>query len=230
MSLLGPNLSSALDRELSDLAQQLSPNERAELMGALDHITRATSETTKPVRRLTDPRVPKMARAAICAITPFGFDGSWLAPHQRPWAATDKYEAVVKAGTATALFAASSPALDELPRYRTELLHNVLWLMTAAPSGKYATRYRTRGAVDDPDASLRHEHVFTRKSVAEALLKATADDIEAILRDRAVACTVTAAEHDRLKPFDETHQGWERYREAGVVVLDMLTGGQVDLS
>lgn len=224
MALLAPRLTPALDRALGNLTQTLSPSDRAELRAALDHIARALEGDPKPVAALKDPRVPRKARAAICAITPFGFAGPWLASHQRPWTAADTYEDVVRAATATALHAKGSPELDGVPRYRIELLHNVLWLMTVAPSGKYTTRFRSEGAVADPHASLRHEHVFTRQRLVADLLAARPDGVESLLRSRAVGCAVTDAEHKRLTPFDKTHDGWDRYTAAGIVVLDMSTG------
>jgi hypothetical protein len=40
---------------------------------------------------------------------------------------------------------------------------------------------------------------------------------------------VTKAEHQRLKPFDATHEGWARYIAAAVAVIDTSTGNQADL-
>lgn len=224
MTILAPHLAPRLDRELAALAQGLPVDDRMELLAALDHIARSLGDDPKPVSRLTDPRIPRKARQAICAVTPFGTDASWLATHQKRWAEPEKYEAVIKAATATAIYAARSPALDDLPRYRVELLHNVIWLVTVAPSGKFATRYRSRGAVADPYAALRHEHVYTRRALVEDLLDASPEDVEQILRSRAIGCTLTKAEHDLITPFDNTEKGWTRYAKAGVVVIDMLTG------
>ena len=47
--------------------------------------------------------------------------------------------------------------------------------------------------------------------------------MEAVLRS-VVSCVVTPAEHERLGRFDETHEGWDRYRAARVDVYDMATG------
>lgn len=225
--MAAPLLTPPLKQRLDALAQTLSFDDRAKLLAALDHIARVTKGDTKPIARLTDPRVPMKARQAVCAVTPFGFDAPWLAAHQKPWAENEKYDHVLKAATATAIHAITSPAMDDLPRYRTELLHNVIWLMTVAPYGKYTVRYRSRGVLIDSHATLVHEHVFTRKSLADELLAAKPGQIEDVLRTRAVACIVTAEEHNRLKPFDQTHQGWERYREAGIEVIDMLNGSKV---
>ena len=98
------------------------------------------------------------------------------------------------------------------------------------PGGKYTTRYRTQGTVSDPYATLRHEHVFTGKRLAAELLAASPDDIEHILRTRAIGCTVTQSEHLLLSRFDSTLEGWARYDAAGVKVLDMSTGQVHDTS
>jgi hypothetical protein len=106
----------------------------------------------------------------------------------------------------------------------------VLWLVTTGTAAsKYATRFRSQAALATPDVrELRHEHVYTRRSLVAQML-ADPDSIEDVIRNKAVACTVTKAEHDLLTPFDRTHEGWARYLAAGVVVLDMATGEPVDL-
>jgi hypothetical protein len=56
--------------------------------------------------------------------------------------------------------------------------------------------------------------------IDELLEAASEDAIEGILAC-AVGCTVTLDEHSRLHCFDDEY-GWERYRKAGIVVLDTL--------
>jgi hypothetical protein len=56
----------------------------------------------------------------------------------------------------------------------------------------------------------------------EALLQAKSEDVDEILRN-AVGCTVTKEEHTLLEQFKHL-DGWERYRQAGMVVIDMETG------
>jgi hypothetical protein len=62
-----------------------------------------------------------------------------------------------------------------------------------------------------------------------ALLEAVGNpkEIERIL-DKAVACTVTKAEHDRLGRIKD-HDGWARYRLAGIDVVDTQTGELLNL-
>ena len=47
------------------------------------------------------------------------------------------------------------------------------------------------------------------------------DKVDDILRE-AVACTITIEEHKRLSRFNAEY-GWERYRKAGVIVIDTQT-------
>jgi hypothetical protein len=146
--------------------------------------------------------------------------------HQQYWGPPPNEEQVFVAAIATAHFAVTSPELFDA--YRRELLDNVLWLVTVAPSGKYTTRFRSRAAVVDPHAELRHEHVYTRRSLIRRML----DDpscIGTVIREQAIGCVVTKAEHRQLSRFDKSHEGWERYRAAGIDVLDMAAGdfGQI---
>lgn len=99
----------------------------------------------------------------------------------------------------------------------------VLWLATEH-EGKYKTRFRSEAAIAIKDKKLlRHDHVIQRRVIAEKLLSAkTEDDIEAIMEE-VVGCTVTKAEHDLLGQFDHL-TGFQRYKEANIVVIDTKTG------
>jgi hypothetical protein len=115
--------------------------------------------------------------------------------------------------------------LDVCPPHKRELLNICLWKLTEArPSSKYALRYRTHAALHG--GALRHEHVHQRKHLVAALL-AGKEAVEAILA-RAVACTVTRAEHRRLDAHEDC-DGWERYRRAGLRVIDTQAGRELDL-
>jgi hypothetical protein len=67
---------------------------------------------------------------------------------------------------------------------------------------------------------LRHEHVVPRAKLVAEMLDHP-DRIDELTR-KAVACIVTPAEHDLLKPFD-SHDGWDRYLAAFIDVYDMAT-------
>jgi hypothetical protein len=127
---------------------------------------------------------------------------------------------------------------DIHPQLRDRVLKEVLWSATKVPR-KYATRYRSVAALELQRKGKRvgewvglvaHEHVWTRATCRIRLLSAPdATAIEAII-SALQGCVVTKAEHQRLKPFDATHQGWARYIAAGVPIIDTSTGNQADLS
>lgn len=113
---------------------------------------------------------------------------------------------------------------DALLTHYRQLLNVLLWKITESESPKHKTRFQSQGALDCRDkAKLRHEHVFPRKVMITELLKAAPQEIDDILK-KAIGCTVTAKEHNRLSNKQE---GWKRYRKAGVVVIDTQTGKRV---
>jgi len=117
-------------------------------------------------------------------------------------------------------------ALEICLRHKRELLSVCVWKLTEArPASKYALRYRTPDALTG-EGALGHEHVHQRARLVAALL-AGEEPIETIVA-RAVACTVTRAEHGRLDRYKDC-DGWERYRRAGLRVIDTLAGCELDL-
>lgn len=107
-----------------------------------------------------------------------------------------------------------------LPEHIRSLIDTLLWRITEA-DGKYNTRYKTRGAINCTDKNqLRHEHVYQKARMIEALINADPDAVDTILDD-AIGCTVTNEEHRHLNEFD-CEYGWERYRKAGLEVIDMI--------
>lgn len=112
---------------------------------------------------------------------------------------------------------------DILEKHVRDLLGTLLWKLTEA-DGKYKTRYQSSGSLACKDKSqLRHDHVYPRSKMIDALLTAKLEELDGILRS-AVGCTVTLDEHLRLSQFDEEHAGWDRYRKAMVRVKDNETG------
>jgi hypothetical protein len=106
------------------------------------------------------------------------------------------------------------------------LVSGTIWLITEA-RGKYKTRYRSRAAIDDKSAKKQHEHVFTRRELTSRLL-AEPDKAREILQS-AIACVVTMEEHRRLTAEDRRNpslRGWERYKAAGIEVVDTDGGGK----
>jgi hypothetical protein len=118
---------------------------------------------------------------------------------------------------------------DLYPPHRREFIKLALWKVTEAEAGKYTTRYRSRGSLE-PGAILQHDHVFERAKLASALI-AEPDRLDELL-DKAVACTVTKDEHQRLTSVSRhmPHlDGWARYRAAGISVIDESTGEELAL-
>jgi hypothetical protein len=126
--------------------------------------------------------------------------------------------------SAVALAKVLLPAKDDqtiLRDHLRELLHALLWKTTEAEckskNYKYETRYQSQDALKfRQKGNLRHEHVFPCAKMIDALL-AQPERAEEIL-ETAVGCTVTIAEHLRLRSDED---GWKRYRKAGIVVMDI---------
>lgn len=115
---------------------------------------------------------------------------------------------------------------EVLSSHSRELLDVLLWKITEAESHKHKTRFKSEGALGCSEkARLRHEHVFQRSRMIAALEKAAPHEVDDILK-KAIGCTVTVEEHTRLSKFEKEY-GWERYRKAGIVVIDTQTGERV---
>ena len=102
-----------------------------------------------------------------------------------------------------------------------ESLSIAIWKYTEC-DGKYTTRFRSRGAIENPKGKLNHEHVVTRKSLIDELL-VTPNEFETIMA-KAVACTVLTSEHALLRSVEKDNSalvGWQRYRAAGIEVYDL---------
>ena len=116
---------------------------------------------------------------------------------------------------------------EVLSAHYRELLSVLLWKITEAEAHKHKTRFKSQGALDCSDkAKLRHEHVFQRSRMIAALEKAAPHEVDDILNS-AIGCTVTVKEHSHLSKFDKEY-GWQRYRKAGIVVIDTLTGERIN--
>jgi hypothetical protein len=111
-----------------------------------------------------------------------------------------------------------------LPIHRQELLGVQLWKLTEAETRKHETRFQSQAASKRRGkVKLRHDHVFQRSKMIDALEVAAERKVDIIL-NRAIGCTVTADEHKRLSKFDKEHDGWVRYKNAGIRVIDTKTG------
>jgi hypothetical protein len=117
------------------------------------------------------------------------------------------------------------------PTLRRELISLALGKLTEAEGmSKHRTRYRSQSSIGAPSNCLRHDHVFGKKRMMEALI-ASPDRADNIL-GVAVGCTVTKEEHDSLHKLDRespNSDGWDRYKQLGITVIDMTTWAPVDL-
>ncbi len=117
---------------------------------------------------------------------------------------------------------------------KKDVLRRLLYAWTQAePQNPHATKFQSASAMSKIHArgSLVHEHVWTRKSVVEELSN-NATDTKAIgkILNRAIACTITRDEDNALRVSDnkfkhnKRHNGWTRYKKAGIDVYDVVTG------
>lgn len=142
-------------------------------------------------------------------------------PHTRSslWIATEREEVFVREAKQAVHKVLATELKDKWKRI---LLDALLWQITVA-HGKYTTRFRSVGVVEDGVIlkDLRHDHVFTRRWLLEKLLapSITAGLVDQIL-DKAVACTVTKDEHNKKLAGMKEASGWERYECAGILVYD----------
>lgn len=131
---------------------------------------------------------------------------------------------------ASALLAAKELLkLDLYPQHKRELLKICIWKITEA-DGKYKTRYWSRKAVGLDSSNLNHEHVYRMDDLVEAMIKSPSE-AETILA-RAMACTVTREEHALLTQMDRERpelNGWKRYKELNMEVVDTATGAKADI-
>jgi hypothetical protein len=115
------------------------------------------------------------------------------------------------------LLANKSP--EVLPEHLRELLDTMLWKISEA-DGKYKTRHQSHGALEcNNKRLLQHDHVYPKKRMIDVLLAAKPEEVDGILAN-AIGCTVTKDEHLHLSKFDDEHSGWDRYRKAGILVVD----------
>jgi len=110
-----------------------------------------------------------------------------------------------------------------LPKHRREVLSVALWKITEAESQhKHRTRFCSQAVFSSTDCECRHDHVFQKQKMIDDLIKAGPDAVDEIV-GRAIGCTVTTDEHLALNQYQHL-DGWERYRQAGITVIDARTG------
>jgi hypothetical protein len=117
-----------------------------------------------------------------------------------------------------------SVAEDLTEPHLKEALSLAIWKYTEA-DGKNRTRFRSKAAIGAPASMINHEHVVTRRSLITRMV-ASPNRVEDIL-GTAIACCVLRNEHKQLALVEKENPelvGWERYRAAGIEVVDQATG------
>ena len=130
--------------------------------------------------------------------------------------AADAAQILTSAREAIACILAMGDAV--LEEHKKSLISRMIWKITEA-NGKYNTRYFSEKARKASKDDRRHDHVWTRKRMLGRILK-DPDVLEHEI-ERAIGCTVTKVEHDKLTGFDTLCDGWERYKRARIAVLDL---------
>ena len=118
------------------------------------------------------------------------------------------------------------------PGHLKQFLSRALWKITEAEaggrSGKLRIRYRSKESLSPTHGKLQHEHVYQQREMIEELI-AHPDRVEEIV-SKAIACVVTKEEHRRLHRIARSVDGWARYLQTGIVVVDTATGEIADLN
>jgi hypothetical protein len=106
--------------------------------------------------------------------------------------------------------------------FKREVLGKVvLW----HPTGHFGVRYHTHDAkVRRPGGKLQRDHAHTRQSLVNRIF--AEEDLEKVFEDAGVLVRVTPKGHERLREF-ASEDGWDRYRKAGLVVLEIESGKPV---
>ncbi len=141
---------------------------------------------------------------------------------------TAKYtpDQIIDSAVALAQAILASGAIEP---HKREFLSYCIWKVTEA-EGKYAVRYWSEGvlALVQQYGSLAavlkqppppvHEHVNTRKSLVDVMMK-DPTCIARVLHEEALACLVTPSEHLRL---GSNQVGFRRYQMASIRVWDTV--------
>ncbi len=113
--------------------------------------------------------------------------------------------------------------VEILLEHRRMVLDAALWKITEAESHhKHRTRFCSLAVFSSADCDCRHDHVFQKAKMIDDLVKGGPNSVDEIV-SKAVACTITREEHLILNGHNDL-DGWERYRKAGITVIDARTG------
>ena len=112
-----------------------------------------------------------------------------------------------------------------IPLKKRMLVH-ALWEITK-PNGDFKGRFRSK-AVLVIGTPIERDHVYQKERIVRCLVEHP-NEIRTALNDL-IHCVVAKEEHQRLTQISRSKielDGWQRYQEAGIEVLDMSTGKQV---
>lgn len=153
----------------------------------------------------------------------------------RPYKASENRDAVKRDAVDIMAYLMASP----LPIMRTQTGNNLIRTIIQEPVWKHGTcdgennvMYATPEAIANTstdNSAIKRDHVFTMAKTTAMLLDHWGDTDYAIkvLEERSVTCFVTRAQFSQLKKFDDIFDGFERYRAAGITIIDRSTGFQL---
>ena len=101
---------------------------------------------------------------------------------------------------------------------KKKIIYVMIWNITGA-FGKLNPRYISEGAINSPVELLRHEHVFSIKSLIIRIMDKK-ESLEDIFND-VKTCIVTKQEHLSLHPKGSNEEGWNRYNIAEIKVFKL---------
>lgn len=122
---------------------------------------------------------------------------------------------------------------DEIRYLKDRIISNLLWVVTEFKPGTkhkiHGVRWRTPDAhalvMARDTKTVRHEHIIERRWMIE-FLNLHGGVVGSALWNYP-ACLVTVPEHTALG--QSTQWGWRRYVDAGLQVIDAVTGDEVNL-
>ena len=113
-------------------------------------------------------------------------------------------------------------ALPVSTETKKRIFDSTMWWVSER-YGKYSTRFRSKKSLLQSNG-LRHDHVFPRKDLW-FIVQRGAKVRETL--SLCVGCVVTTDEHSLLAQTEKKGNdsyGWLRYKNAGIEVIDCLTG------
>ncbi len=103
---------------------------------------------------------------------------------------------------------------------KKRMLVHALWEV-ARVSGNFYPRYRSKTVTTTIGLRIQRDHIHQKKRIVELLI-ANPDYQSSDAVDKAQCCIVTDAEHRELHRIDQTIDGFDRYRVAGIEICDMM--------